>query len=336
MDAWDAVIIGSGHNALVAGAFLARDGWRVLVLEERDRPGGLVRTEELTLPGFKHDVYASAHPLFTAGPAYAALAPDLAGRGLEYRRPRYWSGVATPAGSTVLSSDPAENLAEAERLGDGPAFAKLLKDFEPFVEPVFGLLGAELSSRESARVIGKLFRDRGFAQLFTLTARDLLTQSFTSPVLKAALAPWALHLGRGPDEANSGIWVLLCQIALTLAGMPGPAVPRTARRRAVRRAAVDSRGGRAVPVRARLFRPASRAVGAAALRRRTAAGGRGTAPRRRTRRAFAVSQRGGAGTPARGTDHRHRRSLHCGQLTRAGGPGHRAVAVAGRPGATAR
>ena len=74
MDAFDAVIIGSGHNALVTGAFLARDGWRVLVLEEREHVGGLVRTEELTLPGFKHDVYASAHPLFTVGPAYAAHA----------------------------------------------------------------------------------------------------------------------------------------------------------------------------------------------------------------------------------------------------------------------
>lgn len=223
MDAWDAVIVGSGHNALVAGAFLARDGWRVLVLEEHDRPGGLVRTEELTLPGFKHDVYASAHPLFTAGPAYAALAPELTELGLEYRQPRYWSGVATPEGSAVLSTDPGENLAEAERLGDGPAFAALLKDFEPHVGPVFELLGAELSSRESARTIKKLFEDRGFAQLFTLTARDLLTQTFTSPVLKAALAPWALHLGRGPDEANSGLWVLLCQIALGMAGMPTPA-----------------------------------------------------------------------------------------------------------------
>ncbi|GAB3134838.1 NAD(P)/FAD-dependent oxidoreductase [Amycolatopsis stemonae] len=227
MDAWDAVIVGSGHNALVAGAFLARDGWRVLVLEERDRPGGLVRTEELTLPGFKHDVFASAHPLFTAGPAYAALAPDLAELGLEYRQPRYWSGVATPEGSAVLSTNPEENLAEAERLGDGPAFAKLLKDFEPHVEPVFGLLGAELSSAESARTIERLFSGRhglsDFAHLFTLTARDLLTETFTSPVLRAALAPWALHLGRGPDEVNSGLWVLLCQVALSTAGMPTPA-----------------------------------------------------------------------------------------------------------------
>jgi len=53
---YDAIVIGSGHNALITAAYLARAGWGVLVLEKNNRPGGLVRTEELTLPGFKHDV----------------------------------------------------------------------------------------------------------------------------------------------------------------------------------------------------------------------------------------------------------------------------------------
>ncbi|HEY4130779.1 MAG TPA: NAD(P)-binding protein, partial [Gemmatimonadaceae bacterium] len=82
--AYDAVVIGSGHNALVASAYLSRAGWRVLVLERNDRPGGLLRTEELTLPGFKHDVYSAAHPLFLTGPAYADLRYDLATHGLKY------------------------------------------------------------------------------------------------------------------------------------------------------------------------------------------------------------------------------------------------------------
>src|SRR3954452_18118592 len=80
----DVVIVGSGHNALIAAAYLARAGWSVLVLEKNDRPGGLVRTEELTLPGFQHDVFSSSHPLFLAGPAYAELGPELMARGLNY------------------------------------------------------------------------------------------------------------------------------------------------------------------------------------------------------------------------------------------------------------
>ena len=52
----DVVIVGSGINSLVAAALLARRGQRVLVLERNDRFGGCIRTDEVTRPGFKHDV----------------------------------------------------------------------------------------------------------------------------------------------------------------------------------------------------------------------------------------------------------------------------------------
>ncbi len=54
----DHVIIGSGINALVAAAMLSLKGKRVLVLERENRLGGCMRTEEITLPGFHHDVMA--------------------------------------------------------------------------------------------------------------------------------------------------------------------------------------------------------------------------------------------------------------------------------------
>src|SRR3954468_280486 len=102
MQEYDAIFIGSGRNALIAAAYLARAGWGVLVLEQNDRPGGLVRTEELTLPGFHHDVYSAAHPLLLAGPVWAELGPELTARGLTYHNTDLPTGVSFPDGSTAV------------------------------------------------------------------------------------------------------------------------------------------------------------------------------------------------------------------------------------------
>ena len=73
----DYVIVGSGINALVAAALLGRKGNTVLVLERNPQIGGCLRTEEVTAPGFVHDVMATTFVLFTTSPAYAELGPDL-------------------------------------------------------------------------------------------------------------------------------------------------------------------------------------------------------------------------------------------------------------------
>ncbi len=83
--AYDAVVVGAGPNGLTAAAILAVEGRSVLLLEGTDRLGGGVRTEELTLPGFRHDVCSAIVPLATGSPAFAPL--DLAGHGLELAQP---------------------------------------------------------------------------------------------------------------------------------------------------------------------------------------------------------------------------------------------------------
>src|SRR3954468_11693140 len=148
MEKHDIVVIGSGHNALIAAAYLARAGRGVLVLERNDRPGGLVRTEELTRPGYRHDVYSAAHPLLLASPAWSELGPDLTARGLEYLNTDLPTGVSFPDGrAAVLHRDPDRMAEEAEALapGDGVAFAALMGEFAPYAGDVFGLFAQDLS-----------------------------------------------------------------------------------------------------------------------------------------------------------------------------------------------
>ena len=94
----DHVIIGSGINALVAGAMLALKGDRVLLLEREAVPGGCLRTEEITLPGFRHDVMAATWVLFMTSPAGAALGPHLARHGFDYCHTPHPTAVLCPDG----------------------------------------------------------------------------------------------------------------------------------------------------------------------------------------------------------------------------------------------
>ena len=59
MEAFDAIIIGSGHNGLICGSYLARAGMKVLVVERNQRVGGGLLTEQATLPGFQHNLHAN-------------------------------------------------------------------------------------------------------------------------------------------------------------------------------------------------------------------------------------------------------------------------------------
>ncbi|MEZ5383323.1 MAG: NAD(P)/FAD-dependent oxidoreductase [Microthrixaceae bacterium] len=121
---WDAVVVGSGPNGLAAAVTLARAGRSVLVLEGRATIGGGTRTEELTLPGFRHDVCSAVHPLGGASPAFGRWPLERHGlRWLHHEVPLVHPLDGGRAG--VLAHSLSET---AERLGkDGDAYRRLMQ-----------------------------------------------------------------------------------------------------------------------------------------------------------------------------------------------------------------
>jgi len=178
MSAYDAVVVGSGPNGLSAAIVLARAGLSVLVLEAHETIGGGARTEELTLPGFKHDICSAIHPMGVMSPFFKTL--PLAEHGLVWLDSPYPITHPLDDGSAAVLELSVDKTA-ARLGGDGDAYRRLMQPFasnaaalfdeilrplrllphHPFLLARFGLDGVR-----SALSLAKRFRGDAARALF--------------------------------------------------------------------------------------------------------------------------------------------------------------------------
>lgn len=178
MSTYDAVVVGSGPNGLSAAIVLARAGMNVLVLEAHETIGGGARTEELTLPGFKHDICSAIHPMGVMSPFFKTL--PLAEHGLVWLDSPYPITHPLDDGSAAVLELSVDKTA-ARLGGDGDAYRRLMQPFasnaaslfdeilrplrllprHPFLLARFGLDGVR-----SARSLAKRFRGDAARALF--------------------------------------------------------------------------------------------------------------------------------------------------------------------------
>ncbi|WP_439528769.1 phytoene desaturase family protein [Pannonibacter sp.] len=225
----DHIIIGSGINGLVAAAMLSAKGRRVLVLEREADFGGCMRTGEVTLPGFSHDVMAATFVLFMTSPAGALLAPDLARHGMDYCHTPHPTAVLRPDGSSlVLSTDQARNITafNAQASGDGDQHGRDVGSIAAEAPFLFSLLGGDLWSFATARLMFGQVRRRGLRGLAAWMGEALapacgwLETRYQSPLVQALWAPWVLHCGLTPESAYSAKMGQVIAFALEAAGAP--------------------------------------------------------------------------------------------------------------------
>ncbi|HYI76372.1 MAG TPA: NAD(P)/FAD-dependent oxidoreductase [Chryseolinea sp.] len=141
-DEYDVIVVGSGPNGLAAAVAVQQEGLSVLLLEGNTKIGGGLRSEELTLPGFTHDVCSAIHPLAVASPFFNSL--PLAEQGLEYIYPRLSAAHPFDDGTAaVLNKSITET---AESLGeDGSKYLSLiiplLEDWPKIAADILGPFG---------------------------------------------------------------------------------------------------------------------------------------------------------------------------------------------------
>ncbi|MEA2717474.1 MAG: hypothetical protein QOI99_1791 [Actinomycetota bacterium] len=206
----DVVVVGAGHNGLVAACYLARAGLDVLVLEALDRPGGGSRTEE-TVPGYRFDTHSVAHNIINMTTIPAEL--DLAGAGLEYRAMDPFSIAVHADGRRVRFfrsiDDTVESIA-ASSPAEAAAYAAFMDKAVPVIRSVVPAVRGEARARELPGRLAALARALGRDPMATI--RDalgpydsLLRRVLPSDLTRGPVAAFAAHGGVGPSLPGGAV-----------------------------------------------------------------------------------------------------------------------------------
>jgi phytoene dehydrogenase-like protein len=212
-DGWDAVIVGGGHNALVAAAYLGRAGLRTVVLERRDHVGGAAETSELSrrarLPTLAHtvgrmrasvvrDLALTRHGLSLMAPDVRVFAPQPDGRAVTL-----WSDTRrTAEGLRAWSTHDADHYVAFDRLVR--SLGRFLADIAATTPPDIRSPG--LSDALTGLNVGRKFRGLGrrdartVLRVLPMAIADFVAEAFETDALRAAIA-W-----RGVQFCSLGPW----------------------------------------------------------------------------------------------------------------------------------
>lgn len=241
---YDCIVVGGGHNGLVCAAYLARAGWKVLVLERREFVGGACVTEELW-PGYRFS---------TAAYVVSLLLPEIE-RDLQLKRHGYRVLARNPSSFTpcddgrylLLGPDKQQNSSEISKFSARdaeayPRYERLLEQIAECIEPVLSATAPDLLPLPASwrkRSLSKKFRDArtGYhlyrslerlghqlpeaIELLTGPALPILERWFESDVLRATLATDAIIGTYQPISAPGTAYVLLHHVMGSAGGARG-------------------------------------------------------------------------------------------------------------------
>jgi phytoene dehydrogenase-like protein len=218
----DAVVIGSGPNGLAAAILLQQAGLSVLIIEGKQTIGGGLRSAELTLPGFTHDICSAIHPLAAGSPFFSTL--PLQDHGLQFIYPPLSAAHPFDDGTSAVLENSLSKTADL--LGDDKKayynlIHPLIKDWPDIVNNILGplrfprhpfaLARFGLKGLQSAKAISKKFSTEkakglwaGMAAHSIMPLSNIATAAIGLVLMAAGhLRGWPIPKGGSQQMANA-------------------------------------------------------------------------------------------------------------------------------------
>ena len=216
-ETYDAVIIGSGHNGLIVGNYLAMAGLSVCVLEAKNVIGGCTATVECTLPGFKHDIGSVALGAIQSNPVYADDELGIREKyGFEFIDTKKNGATLYPDGTGVLEDgDLAHELEQIAAYSpeDAQAYGQFIQEkarLLPLIStgmstcpPPMGLFVNQLNSTPEGR---DLFKS------MSMTALQMAQQWFKHPKTISHVLKISTEVMVTPEDAGSAMWMMFVAV----------------------------------------------------------------------------------------------------------------------------